>query len=121
MYQQQKLSYQSLTVIHPHNYFIMELAFDNKYHLKVWKYLREAADWKPVFIRNQKKWPTAPSSKPFKDQKSADVVKKQLSDLSMKIDHTPRPVFRSHKICEDLKMHEPKPPLINQQRMVYNN
>ena len=45
----------------------------------------------------------------FKDQKSADSVKKQLSDLSNKIDHTLQPVFKSHKICEDLKMCEPKP------------
>ena len=31
---------------------------------------------------------------PFKDQKSADAVKKQLSDLSNKIDHTLQPVFQ---------------------------
>ena len=57
---------------------------------------------------------------PFKDQTSADAVKKQLSDLSKKIDHTLQPVFKSHKIFEDLKMREPKPPLINQQCVVYN-
>jgi len=57
---------------------------------------------------------------PFKDQKSADAVKKQLSDLSNKIDHTLQPVFKSCKICEDLKMCEPKPPIISQQRVVYN-
>ena len=39
---------------------------------------------------------------PFKDQKSADAVRKQLSDLSNKI------VFKSRKICEDLKVCEPK-------------
>jgi len=32
---------------------------------------------------------------PFKDQTSADAVKKQLSDLSRKIDHTLQPVFKS--------------------------
>lgn len=57
---------------------------------------------------------------PFKDQTSADAVKKQLSDLSKKIDHTLQPVFKSRKIGEDLKMREPKPPLINQQCVVYN-
>ncbi len=57
---------------------------------------------------------------PFKDQTSADGVKKQLSDLSKKIDHTLQLVFKSRKICEDLKMREPKPPLINQQSVVYN-
>ena len=49
---------------------------------------------------------------PFEDQKSADTVRKQLSDLSNKINHTLQSVFKSHKICEDLKMCEPKPPII---------
>ena len=57
---------------------------------------------------------------PFKDQKSADAVKRQLSDLSSKIDHTLQLVFKSRKICEDLKMCEPKPPIISQQCVVYN-
>ena len=57
---------------------------------------------------------------PFKDQKSADAVRKQLSDLSNKIDHTLQPVFKSRKICEDLGMCEPKPPMISQQCVVYN-
>ena len=57
---------------------------------------------------------------PFKDQKSADAVKRQLSDLSKRIDHTLQPVFRSRKIGEDLKMREPKPALVNQQCVVYN-
>lgn len=49
--------------------------------------------------------------------------KKILSDLlpkSNKINHTLQPVFKSHKISEDLKMCEPKPPLISQQCIVYN-
>ena len=50
---------------------------------------------------------------PFKDQTSADAVKKQLWDLSNKIDHTLQPVFKSRKISEDLKMCEPKPPIIS--------
>ena len=56
---------------------------------------------------------------PFKDQKSADAVKRQLSDLSKIIDHTLQPVFKSRKICEDLKILEPKPPIISQQCVVY--
>ena len=57
---------------------------------------------------------------PYKDQKSGDAVKKQLSDLSNKIDHTLQPVFKSRKICEDLKMYEPKPSIFSQQCVVYN-
>ena len=34
---------------------------------------------------------------PFSDQKSADAVKKQLSDLSNKIDHTLQLVFKVAK------------------------
>ena len=40
---------------------------------------------------------------PFKDQKSADAVRNQLSNLSKKINHTLQPLFRSPKICEDLR------------------
>ena len=54
----------------------------------------------------------------FKDQKSAGAIKRQLSDLSNEINHTLQPVFKSRKICEDLKMREPKPPIINQQCVV---
>ena len=54
-----------------------------------------------------------------KDQKLADEVKTQLSNLSKKIDHSLQPVFTSQKVG-DLKMREPKQPLINQQCVVYN-
>ena len=57
---------------------------------------------------------------PFKDQRSADMVKKHLSDLSNKIDHILQPVFSSRKLSDDLKVQEPKPPLINQQCVVYH-
>ena len=57
---------------------------------------------------------------PFKDQKSADALKKQLSDLNKKVDHTLQPVFTRPKISEELEMREPNPPLINQQCAMYN-
>ena len=55
----------------------------------------------------------------FKDQRSADVVRRQLSDLGKKINSDLRPVFTSKKIADDIKVAEAKPPLINQQRVVY--
>ena len=58
---------------------------------------------------------------PFKDQKSADPVKRQLSDLNNKIGHTLQPVLKSRKIREDLKVCEPKLPIISQQCVVYNH
>ena len=55
---------------------------------------------------------------PFKDQRSTDIVKKHLSDLSNKIDYIP--IFKSRKLGDDLKVQEPKPPVINQQCVVYS-
>ena len=56
---------------------------------------------------------------PFKDQKSADSVRKPLNDLGKKIDRVIQPVFTSRKISEDLKVTEKKPSLVNQQCVVY--
>ena len=68
---------------------------------------------------------------PFKDQKSADIVKSQLKDLSVKL-KTIQPVFTSHKIfffhslsvgilmiSEELPTSEPNPSLINQTCVVH--
>ena len=56
---------------------------------------------------------------PFKDQKSADSVRKQLDDLGKKVDRAIQPVFTSRKISEDFKVTETKPSLVNQQCVVY--
>ena len=56
---------------------------------------------------------------PYKDQKSADVVRKQLRDLGSKIDHELQPIFTSKKIVDDLREMELKPPIVNQQSVVY--
>jgi len=58
---------------------------------------------------------------PFKDQRSADTVRRQLSDLGKKINSNLCPVFTStcNKIADEIKVAEAKPPLINQQCIVY--
>ena len=56
---------------------------------------------------------------PFKDQKSANVVRHQLSDLSRKINAVVQPVYVSTKIKGNFKPKEHKPPLVNQQNVVY--
>ena len=56
---------------------------------------------------------------PFKGQASADIVRAQLKDLSHKIETTAQPVFVSQKIGRDLKLREAKPPIVNQQCLVY--
>ena len=48
---------------------------------------------------------------PFKDQVSADVLKTQLKDLSLKLQTTIQPVFVSRKIGQDLQELELKPQL----------
>ena len=56
---------------------------------------------------------------PFNNQASAHIVRVQLKDLSQKIDTTIQPVFVSHKIEQDLKLREAKPPVVNQECLVY--
>ena len=56
---------------------------------------------------------------PFKDQDSANIVKMQLKDLSIKLQTTFQPVFVSRKIGQKLKECEAKPQLVNQQCVVY--
>ena len=56
---------------------------------------------------------------PFKDQDSANIVKTQLKDLSIKLQTTIQPVFVSRKIGQDLKECETKPQLVNQQCVAY--
>ena len=54
-------------------------------------------------------------SLPFKDQTSANAVRRQMSDLSHKIGTTLQPVFVGRKLEQDLKPKEIKPPIVNQQ------
>ncbi|KAL9950753.1 hypothetical protein ACROYT_G043308, partial [Oculina patagonica] len=57
---------------------------------------------------------------PFKDQKSADAVRKQLKDLGKKIGTELQPVYTSAKIGDKLKLQEEKPALVNNQCVVYS-
>ena len=56
---------------------------------------------------------------PLKDQDSANIVKMQLKDLSIKLQTTVQPIFVSRKIVQDLKECETKLQLVNQQCVVY--
>jgi len=57
---------------------------------------------------------------PFKDQKSANAVRHQLSNLNRKIDAVVQPVYVSKKIKGHFKPKEHKPPIVNQQNVVYH-
>ena len=56
----------------------------------------------------------------FKDQISADIVKEELKDLSLKVNITIQPVFAGRKIEQELNVKEAKPPIVNEQCVVYN-
>ena len=56
---------------------------------------------------------------PFKEQISADIVKKQLKVLSLKVHTTIQPVFVSRKIEQELNVKERKPAIVDQQCVVY--
>ena len=51
---------------------------------------------------------------------SANIVKTQLKDLSVKLQVNVQPVFTSRKIAHEFPTNEPKPQLIDQQCVVYN-
>ena len=55
---------------------------------------------------------------PLKDQISADMVKEQLKDLSLKVNTTIQPVFASWKIEQELNVKEAKPLIVNEQCVV---
>ena len=56
---------------------------------------------------------------PFKDQQSANSVKREMQNLSAKIGVQIKPVFQSKKISQVLATKEKKPPIINNQFVVY--
>ena len=56
---------------------------------------------------------------PFRDQKSANAVSKQLGDLSVKVS-VDISLMYSRKIKDEIKVREDRPPLVNQQCIVYH-
>ena len=56
---------------------------------------------------------------PFKDQVSANIVKRQMRDLSSKICIDVQPIYISKKLEQELKLKEIKPRIINQHSVVY--
>ena len=55
---------------------------------------------------------------PYKDQRSANAVRKQCSELGKKIGKHLRPVYTSRKIGDDLNRRENKSPMLSQQCVV---
>ena len=56
---------------------------------------------------------------PFKDQDSANYVKRRINNLSAQVGVIIRPVFTSMKINSQLRVLESKPVIVNQQCLVY--
>ena len=57
---------------------------------------------------------------PYKDQKSANVVRKQLADLSRKINADISPVYTSRKIKDNIKVREDKQHFVSHQCVVHS-
>ena len=55
---------------------------------------------------------------PFRDQRSADHVRKDIYFLGATIDVNVNPVFASRKLSETLSVKENKPPIVNTQCVV---
>ena len=53
---------------------------------------------------------------PYKDQKSANAVRKQLGDRSRKVNVRINPVYTSRKIKDEIRVREDRPPLLSQRR-----
>ena len=56
---------------------------------------------------------------PFKDQRSADRVRRDIYSLGAKIDVNVKPIFTSKKLLQTLGVKENKPPIVNTQCVVY--
>ena len=56
---------------------------------------------------------------PFKDQKSADVLRKQLNNLSNRMGTPLQPIYTSRKLGDTLSVKERKLSLSNQHSVVY--
>ena len=73
----------------------------------------------PSTLDAKKKSETLRVSIQFKDQVSANTVKKQIRDLSSKISIDEQPNYRSEKLEQALKLKEIKPRIVNQHSVVY--
>ena len=70
------------------------------------------------YLRSEKREAPIRKVLPFKDQKSGNAVRKQLGNLSRKVNEGISPVKTSRKIKEEIKVREDKPPLVNEQCIV---
>ena len=70
---------------------------------------------------SEKRVPVAPITNvlPFKDQKSANAVRKELGDLSRKVNVDISPVHTIGKIRDEIEVREDKLPLVNLQCVLY--
>ncbi len=82
--------------------------------------ISKASDMRFFHDNNNSKENPTRISLPSKDQKSSDAVRWQLTDLGNKIGKEIQPVFTSRKIQHEVKLHAPKPAIINQQSVVYS-
>ena len=81
--------------------------------------LIDKCDYSSTLDAKTKSDETLRVSIPFKDQVSANIVKRQMRDLSSKIGIDVQPIYTSKKLEQDLKLKEIKPRIVNQHSVVY--
>ena len=57
---------------------------------------------------------------PFKDERSANSVRRELGEFSRKIGKDIHPMYTTQKIGPNIRPKESKPPFVNQQCIVYH-
>ena len=79
----------------------------------------DKCDYRSTLDAKTKPDETLRVSIPFKDQVSANMVKRQMRDLSSKIGIDVQPIYTSKKLEQDLKLKEIEPRIVNQHSVVY--
>ena len=72
------------------------------------------------YLRSEKLLDQSESCCPLKIKSSANAVRKQLGDLSRKVNVDISPVYTSRKFKDEIKVRDDKPPLVNQKYVVYH-
>ena len=81
-------------------------------------FIIDKCDYSSTLDAKTKSDETLRVSIPFKDQVSANMVKRQMRDLSSKIGIDVQPIYTSKKLEQDLNLKKKKPRIVNQHSVV---
>ena len=110
----------TLNNCHPSISFTMELSSDNKLTFVGMEVLKEGCKLETSVYRKPTNTGLLLHHQSHVDKRYKKSLIKTMVNRAFFSVFSLQPVFRSRKIGEDLKMREPKPPLVNQPCVVYN-